>query len=243
MGPHLTGARRERTIRRGGSHDHQCGNGDERARDRRRHLLHQHPALRGAGRILVQPVPRRRRGAFPLSHRPASAAREDAGGRLVARAGSQAFVKRLPGESIATPFRQSGHSASGHDGTDSDRSERAGTEKALAGRPRSTIEPTARTRPPEASTAADASRVDLPVVNTSSTTTTGSPRSSAKPPSLRSTDIAGTRRARAVSWPMITPPSAGETTAFAEKERSLCASSWPARSARSGNISSRAHWR
>ena len=92
-----------------------------------------------------------------------------------------AFVKRLPGESIPTPCRQSGHSASGQDGTESDRSERDGTEKAPAGRPRSTIEPTARTRPPAAETAAEASRVDLPVVKTSSTTTTGSPRSSAKP--------------------------------------------------------------
>jgi glyoxylase-like metal-dependent hydrolase (beta-lactamase superfamily II) len=36
----------------------------------------------------------------------------------------QAFVKRLPGESIATPFRQSGHSASGQDGTDRASSDR-----------------------------------------------------------------------------------------------------------------------
>ena len=65
------------------------------------------------------------------------------------------FWKRLPGESIGTSLRHSGHSASGHDGTESDSSERAGTENASGGSPRSTMEPTAMTRPPAASTAAD----------------------------------------------------------------------------------------
>ena len=87
-------------------------------------------------------------------------------------------------------------------------------------------------------------------MKTSSTTTTGVPGSSAKPrrsakaPSLRSTNIAGSPSARAVSCPMTTPPSAGETTARGAELRQL-ARQLAARacSARSGHISSRAHWR
>jgi hypothetical protein len=73
------------------------------------------------------------------------------------------------------PLAQSGHSASRPGRHRGESSERAGTVKAPAGTPRSTIEPTAITRPPATSTAAAASRVDLPVVKTSSTTTTRSP--------------------------------------------------------------------
>ena len=62
------------------------------------------------------------------------------------------------------------------------------------------------------------SRVEPPVVTTSSTTSTRSasarlkPRRRRRTPSSRSAKIARTPSARATSWPMIRPPSAGDRT-------------------------------
>ena len=69
------------------------------------------------------------------------------------------------------------------------------------------------------------SRVDPPVVTTSSMTTTRSvsvsmnPRRSVSTPSCRSANSARTPRARPTSWPMTTPPSAGDSTTVGFKSR------------------------
>src|SRR5580693_7113982 len=79
--------------------------------------------------------------------------------------------------------------------------------------------PAAAIRPPSCSTTPMASRVEPPVVQTSSITKTRSPaftskprRSAIWPERSRSTKIERTPRARATSWPIISPPRAGETT-------------------------------
>ena len=62
----------------------------------------------------------------------------------------------------------------------------------------------------------------------------------------RSTKIASTPSARPISWPMITPPIAGETTFWIcprSSRGSFCASASASRPARSGSISTRAHCR
>src|SRR4051812_32961870 len=150
---------------------------------------------------------------------------------------------------MGTPLAQSGHPDSGQAGTWSSRSERAGTGSAPGGSPRFTIEAAATVRAPICCSISMTSRVDLPVVNTSSTTTTGAsawiskPRRSVNAPSCRSAKRNGRFNARATSWPMMMPPIAGETTrAGANSDRSA-ASSPPAASARSGHWSSLAHWR
>ena len=67
------------------------------------------------------------------------------------------------------------------------------------------------------------SRVDPPVVSTSSTTSTRSagdsekPRRSASAPSVRSAKIARTPSARPTSWPMTMPPSAGDSTTVGDQ--------------------------
>ena len=67
------------------------------------------------------------------------------------------------------------------------------------------------------------SRVEPPVVTTSSTTRTRSPASNEKPrrsvsvPSWRSAKMARTPSARATSWPMTMPPSAGDRTTAASE--------------------------
>ena len=94
-----------------------------------------------------------------------------------------------------------------------------GTPRSALPPERSTSAASATTSPPAAATASIASRDDRPVVTTSSTISTRSPGSRRKPrrssntPCGRSTNIAGLPSARPISWPMITPPIAGETTA------------------------------
>src|ERR1700738_4752189 len=80
---------------------------------------------------------------------------------------------------------------------------------------RSTIEAAPDTCPPAAPATCIVSRVEPPVVSTSSTTRTRSfsaitkPRRSVSAPSCRSAKIARTPSARATSWPMTRPPRAG----------------------------------
>ena len=77
------------------------------------------------------------------------------------------------------------------------------------------------------------SRVEPPVVTTSSTTSTLSsgpsekPRRSVSAPSWRSAKIARTPSARATSWPMTMPPSAGDRTRGGAKRAHLSASAAP----------------
>ena len=161
----------------------------------------------------------------------------------------QLAAKRLPGESIGAPWRQSGHSASGQDGTESESRDRDGTENALGRQPpvhdRADGDDAAPGRLDRGGGLARglAGREDVldDDDRLARLEREAAPRENA--PSLRSTNIPGTRRARAVSCPMTTPPSAGETTAAGENSASFAASSRPAASARSGHMSSRAHWR
>ena len=93
------------------------------------------------------------------------------------------------------------------------------------------------------------SRVEPPVVSTSSTMTTRSPASREKPrrsvstPSARSAKIARTPSARATSWPMMRPPSAGDSTTVAFAAGSFAASARPQASASAGCCSTSAHCR
>ena len=86
-----------------------------------------------------------------------------------------------------------------------------------------------------------------PVVTTSSTTSTRSCGSRAKPrrsvsaPSCRSANKARTPRPRATSWPMIKPPRAGDSTTSASRSRTASASARPSASACAGYCSTRAH--
>ena len=91
-------------------------------------------------------------------------------------------------------------------------------------------------------------RDERPVVTTSSTSSTRSPGSSRKPrrssntPCGRSTNIAGRPSARPISWPMITPPIAGETTGSICSRMSegiFAASACASRSGRTRSISTR----
>src|SRR4051794_4130770 len=117
---------------------------------------------------------------------------------------------------------------------------------------RSTSAASAITSAPAARTASIASREESPVVTTSSTISTRVPGSSEKPrrsskvPWGRSTNIAGLPSARPISWPMITPPIAGDTTASIRSRTSagiFAASARASRSARAGSIRTRAHCR
>ena len=82
----------------------------------------------------------------------------------------------------------------------------------------STIDAAPTTCPPAALATSIVSRVDPPVVITSSTTSTRSVLSSVKPrrsvslPSCRSAKMARTPSARPTSCPITTPPSAGDST-------------------------------
>ena len=83
---------------------------------------------------------------------------------------------------------------------------------------RSMIDAAPTTSAPAARATSIVSRVDPPVVTTSSTTRTRSPGASENPrrsislPSCRSAKIARTPSARPTSWPMTMPPSAGDRT-------------------------------
>src|SRR3954464_9580154 len=107
--------------------------------------------------------------------------------------------------------------------------------------------PTATTRAPREVARAAVSRVERPVVTTSSTITTRSPWRRVKPrrspisSPLRSLKRKGTPRPAATSWPMMTPPSAGDSTESGWNCRSSSARSCPTWRARTGSSSSRAH--
>ena len=93
------------------------------------------------------------------------------------------------------------------------------------------------------------SRVEPPVVSTSSTTSTRSsgdsvkPRRSARAPSVRSAKIARTPSARPTSWPITMPPSAGDSTTVGDQPRVAAAMAAPSASARAGCCSTSAHCR
>ena len=95
------------------------------------------------------------------------------------------------------------------------------------------------TSAPAARATSIVSRVDSPVVTTSSTTTTRSrgarlePAPQQEPAVLPFGENAPARRApRATSWPMITPPSAGDSTAAGDRSRTRSASSSAERASR-----------
>jgi hypothetical protein len=117
---------------------------------------------------------------------------------------------------------------------------------------RSTRAAAAITSPPASAMAFIASREERPVVTTSSTSSSFCPGSIAKPrlsskvPVGRSTKMAGRPSERPTSWPMMTPPIAGETTISILDLISsgrLRARAEAKRAAREGSISTRAHWR
>src|SRR5690348_920552 len=126
---------------------------------------------------------------------------------------------------------------------------------ARAGKPRSSLPPlrsinaaAATGLPPACSTTAIVSRVDPPVVHTSSTTSTRSPGlnanpllSAIRPEESLSTNIARTPSPRATSCPTSTPPNAGEATQSTAMSRNFAASSLPSRSAMSGYCNTSAH--
>ena len=156
-----------------------------------------------------------------------------------------------PGESIATPFRHSGHSASGHEGTESDEQrarrngERPGRNAPIHDRADRDDAPPGRLhrrgRLPRGLARREDVLDDDDRLRPARARSRGAARR--RRPCARRTSRAGSAP-RAVSWPMITPPSAGEITARgAELAQLLAPSSRPARSARSGHIRSRAHWR
>jgi hypothetical protein len=80
---------------------------------------------------------------------------------------------------------------------------------------------------------------DVVTTGLSSASSTSVPGASANPrrrwkvPSGRSTNIAGTPSARPISWPMITPPIAGETTAAMRPRRSAGSLATSVRASRS----------
>jgi hypothetical protein len=151
----------------------------------------------------------------------------------------------------ATPSRHRGHSASGHDGTESESSERAGTANASPGAPRSTIEPTATNAPSgRVDRPRPASRVDLPVVKTSlddDDRLAGLDREAAsqREGAVLALDEhrAARSRARAVSCPMKTPAERRRHDRARRRTRGARrrARARPARRA-AGHIRSRAHW-
>ncbi len=141
---------------------------------------------------------------------------------------AQRAEKRLPGESIGTPFRHSGHSASGQDGTESASSERDGTAKApgrqapVHDRPDGDDAPAGRLDRRGRLAGGLARREDVLDDDDRLPRLEREARAAArKTPSLRSTNIAGSSSARAVSCPMTTPPSAGDTTARAPNSAQL----------------------
>src|SRR5580765_4667637 len=126
-----------------------------------------------------------------------------------------------PGFTTGTPCAQSGHAAGSYVGRVMRSSAWKGTPRSTESPLRSTIAAAATTVAPAARATSIVSRVESPVVTTSSTTMTLSsgpnvkPRRSVSRLSCRSAKIARTPSARATSWPMTMPPSAGERTAVA----------------------------
>src|SRR5262249_14253989 len=153
---------------------------------------------------------------------------------------------RLPGLTTRTPRAQSGHDAGSYAATSSLTSDCSGTSSSARGDPRSTIDAAPTTCAPAASATAIVSRVEPPVVITSSTISTRSsgssvnPRRSMSAPSCRSAKSARTRSARPTSCPITIPPSAGDSTAVACRCRVRPAIALPRRSAYAGCCSTSA---
>src|ERR1035437_1254838 len=161
---------------------------------------------------------------------------------------------REPGLTTGTPSRQSGHVSGLWAATCNVANATRGTPTAAAPPLRSIIEPAASTRAPAARRDSTTSRVLPPVVMTSSTTTAVSPGCTVNPrrssilrvSGSRSVNRNGVPRARATSWPIISPPSAGDTTratGSSTTERSSAARRRPRSSAIGGWRSTRAHCR
>src|SRR5947207_2465396 len=158
---------------------------------------------------------------------------------------------RDPGLTAGNPCAHNGHSSRSYVGRSmcssavngtprSDRPERAAT-------PRSTIPAGPTTWAPAARATWMVSRVEPPVVITSSITSTRSaapsmnPRLSVSAPSTRSANSARTPSARPTSWPMTMPPSAGERTAVGFSASVRAAMAAPSASACRGCCSTSAH--
>ena len=109
-----------------------------------------------------------------------------------------------------------GSSPGAWEGRSSCRSDRKGTSNGSRPAVRSMMAPIATTRAPRAVASEAVSRVERPVVTTSSMITTRSPWRRVKPrrspisSPLRSVKRKGTPSSAATSWPMMMPPRAGE---------------------------------
>src|ERR1035437_926850 len=161
---------------------------------------------------------------------------------------------REPGLTTGTPSRQSGHVSGLWAATCNVANATRGTPTAAAPPLRSIIEPAASTRAPAARRDSTTSRVLPPVVMTSSTTTAVSPGCTVNPrrssilrvSGSRSVNRNGVPSARATSWPIISPPSAGDTTRATGSSRMVrisAAKRRPRSSAAGGWRSTRAHCR
>lgn len=160
---------------------------------------------------------------------------------------------RDPGFETGIALSQSGHISGGKISTASCQRATRGTPTSADPALRSTIDPAASTCAPAFWATSTTSRVLPPVVMTSSTTNTFWSGCNMKPrrkvitlSASLSVKRNGTLSARATSWPMMTPPSAGEITRSGrvpEISSSARASALPRRSARAGLCNTRAHWR
>src|SRR6266850_612232 len=118
----------------------------------------------------------------------------------------------LPGLMAGSPRLQASQTAGSIDRTLSVASEIRGTPTSASPAERSMIDAAPTTFAPLAAKAATVSRVEPPVVTTSSTTSTLSPGETEKPrrntivPFSRSVQMKRAPRARATSWPIMRPP-------------------------------------
>ncbi len=125
---------------------------------------------------------------------------------------------RLPGLTTGSPNRHASQTAGSTDRTLSDANAVRGTLTSAAPADLSMIDAAATTSAPASFSASIVSRVDPPVVITSSTTSVFSPFEILKPrrnvifPASRSVQTNRAPNARATSWPITIPPIAGDAT-------------------------------
>src|SRR6185369_7983305 len=125
---------------------------------------------------------------------------------------------RLPGFTTGSPSLQASHAEDSTDNTRNDASGDSGTPTSAVAPERSMIDAAPTTSAPALRTASIVSRVDPPVVITSSTIKVFSPRAIVNPrrnviwPASRSVQTNLAPNARATSCPITIPPIAGDAT-------------------------------
>ena len=160
-----------------------------------------------------------------------------------------AYCFRLPGLIAGSPRLHASQLAGSTEGTSSVASALRGTPTSALPDERSMIDAAATTLAPSPCNAATVSRVEPPVVTTSSTTSTLSCGETEKPrrktilPFSRSVQMKRAPSARATSWPIMRPPIAGETTVSIFSDLKLSAMLRPNASASRGCCKTSAHCR